>query len=113
MPAVKAVSKKVGASHKRLMPLLDLVRGKKVAEAVAVLEFMPSPWARIVAKTIQSAAANAENNLLMDRESLRVVRITADQAESMRRFKPHARGRVGRMNRRFSHLTVVVDQEAS
>ena len=112
MVAVQAVSKQVGVSQKRVMPILALVRGKNVDEAVNILELSSSPWAKVVAKTVKSAAANAENNLLADRDSLRIVRITADVAPSMRRFKPHARGRVGRMNRRSCHITVVVDEEA-
>ena len=112
MVAVQAVSKQVGVSQKRVMPILALVRGKHVDEAVNILELSSSPWAKVVAKTVRSAAANAENNLLADRDSLRIVRITADVAPSMRRFKPHARGRVGRMHRRSCHITVVVDEEA-
>lgn len=111
MVAVRAVAKQVGASQARLMPILALVRGKQVDDAVNILELSQSPWAKVVAKTVRSAAANAENNLLADRESLRIVRISADVATSMRRFKPHARGRVGRMHRRSCHITVVVDEE--
>ncbi len=111
MAAVQAVAKQVGASQKRLKPILALVRGKRVDEAVNILELSASPWAKVVAKTVKSAAANAENNLLVDRDSLRIVRINADVAQSMRRFKPHARGRVGRMHRRACHVTVVVDEE--
>ena len=112
MVAVQAVAKSVGASQKRLMPILALVRGKRVDDAVNILELSSSPWAKVIAKTVRSAAANAENNLLLDRDSLRIVKINADVAQSMRRFKPHARGRVGRMHRRACHITVVVDEEA-
>ena len=111
MVAVQAVAKQVGASQKRLKPIIDLVRGKRVKDAINILQLSASPWAMVIAKTVKSAAANAENNLLVDRDSLRIVRITADVAKSMRRFKPHARGRVGRMHRRSSPITVGVDEE--
>jgi len=62
-----------------------------------------------VSKVVQSAAANAENNLMMNRESLKIIRISADQATPLKRFRPRARGRIGRILKRSSHLTVVVD----
>jgi len=111
MVAVQAIAKQVGASQKRLKPIIDLIRGKRVNDAINILQLSASPWALVIAKTVKSAAANAENNLLVDRDSLRIVRITADVAKSMRRFKPHARGRVGRMHRRSCHITVVVNEE--
>ena len=110
MPAVQAVAKQVGASPKRLRPILDLVRGQVVGDAVDTLRLLTSPWAKTVAKVVQSAAANAENNLLLDRDNLRIVRITADQARPLKRFRPRARGRIGRITKRSSHITVVVDE---
>ena len=110
MPPVRAVAKQLGASRKRLKPILDLVRGQPVEDALATLQLLPSPWAKSVAKVVQSAAANAENNMLMDRESLRIVQITADNAPSLKRFRPRARGRIGRITKRSSHITVVVDE---
>ncbi|HEU0020471.1 MAG TPA: 50S ribosomal protein L22 [Dehalococcoidia bacterium] len=109
MPAVQAVAKQVGASPKRLKPILDLVRGRDVRAAMDTLNLLASPWARVVFQVVQSAAANAENNLLMDRDSLRIVRITADQSKPLKRFRPRARGRIGRITKRSSHITVVVD----
>jgi large subunit ribosomal protein L22 len=82
-----------------------------VEDALNTLGLLASPWARKVAQVVQSASANAENNMLMDRESLRVVQITADNARSLKRFRPRARGRIGRVKRRSSHITVVVDQQ--
>ena len=111
MPPVKATAKQVGASTKRLKPLLDLVRGKRVSEAVDTLRLLPSPWAAKVAKVVRSAAANAENNMLMDPDNLRITKIVADVAPSLKRSRPRARGRVGRITRRSSHVTVVVDEE--
>jgi large subunit ribosomal protein L22 len=94
-----------------LKPILDLVRGQQVNRALDTLSLLTSPWARTVAKVVQSAAANAENNMMMDRDALRIVHITADQARPLKRFRPRARGRVGRIIKRSSHITVVVDEE--
>ena len=109
MPPVKAVAKGVGASTKRLRPILDTVRGKRVDDALDTLSLLTSPWAKTVAKVVKSAAANAENNMFMDRDELRIVQITADQATPLKRFRPRARGRIGRITKRSSHITVVVD----
>ena len=109
MPPVRAVAKKVGASQKRLKPIMDLVRGQRVDTALDTLSLLTSPWAKSVAKVVAAAAANAENNMVMDRDTLRIVQITADQATPLKRFRPRARGRIGRIIKRSSHITVVVD----
>jgi large subunit ribosomal protein L22 len=75
------------------------------------LQLLPSPWAKTVAKVVQSAAANAENNMFMNRDALRIIQITADNAASLKRFRPRARGRIGRITKRSSHIIVVVDEE--
>lgn len=110
MPPVRARAKQLGASTKRLSPILDLVRGKRVDEALNTLNLLPSPWAKSVAKVVESAAANAENNMLLSRDSLRIVQIVADQAKPLKRVRARARGRVGRITRHYSHVTVVVDE---
>lgn len=109
MPEVKAISKDVGASPKRLKPIVDLVRGKPVNDAMDTLKLLPSPWALTVFKVVKSAVANAENNLLMDPDNLVIVKIVADGATPLKRFRPRARGRVGRITKRSSHITVVVN----
>jgi len=110
VPPVRAVAKKIGASQKRLKPILDLVRGRSVDDALSTLSLLTSPWAMTVAKVVASAAANAENNMMMNRDSLRIVQITADQATPLKRFRPRARGRMGPILKRSSHITVVVDE---
>jgi len=112
MPAVQAISKDVSVSQKKIGPMMDLVRNKPVDVAINILDLSASPWAKLLAKTVRSAVANAENNMLMDRENLRVVRISADLAKPLRRFKPHARGKVGKIRKRASRITVIVDGEA-
>ena len=111
MPEVTATAKNVGASTKRLRPIVDQVRGRTVNEALDTLGLLSSPWAREVVKVVKSAAANAENNLLMNPDSLVIVKIVADQARSLKRSRPRARGRLGRITKRASHITVVVNEE--
>jgi large subunit ribosomal protein L22 len=90
---------------------LDLVRGQPVSDALNTLDLLTSPWAKTVRKVVQSAAANAENNMMMDRDSLKIVRITADRGKPLKRFRPRARGRMGRILKPTCHLTVVVNDE--
>ncbi len=113
MPEARATARGVGASPKRLKPIIDLVRGMPVSNAIDTLNLLQSPWAKVVAKVVRSAAANAENNLLLDPDGLKIVKIVADQAAPIKRFRPRARGRIGRITKRSSHVTVVVDEEES
>ena len=109
---VRAISKDTGISCRKVRPLVDMVRGKKVDEALALLQFAPTPTARVVAKTVKSAAANAENNYQMDPAELKIVGISADEARTMKRYRPRARGRSVPILKRSSHITVVVSEEA-
>ncbi len=111
MPPVRAVAKSLGTSQKRLRPILDLVRGQRVEDALNSLSLLPSPWAKTIYKVVASAAANAENNMLMNRDNLRIVHISADNAKSLKRFRPRARGRIGPIIKRSSHVMVVVDED--
>ena len=92
---------------------MDLIRGQRVDDALNNLKMLPSPWAKTVSKVVASAAANAENNMLMNRDNLRIVHISADNAKSLKRFRPRARGRMGRITKRSSHVMVVVDEDES
>ncbi|MFC1860297.1 50S ribosomal protein L22 [Chloroflexota bacterium] len=107
---VKAVAKDTGISPRKVRPLVDMVRGKKVDEALNILRFTPTPTAQVVAKVVKSAAANAENNFQMTPADLRIVKVFADGARSLKRFRPRARGRVGHIIKRSSHITVIVDE---
>ncbi len=101
----------MGTSRKRLKPIMDLIRGKRVEDALNSLTLLPSPWAKTIYKVVASAAANAENNMLMNRDNLRIVHISADNAKSIKRFRPRARGRIGKIIKRSSHVMVVVDED--
>lgn len=105
---VRAIAKNTGISPSKVRLYVDMVRGKKVDEALAVLKFAPSPIARVVAKVVKSAAANAENTFQMDPADLRVVRIFADEAPRLKRYRPRARGRASPILKRSSHITVIV-----
>ena len=107
---VKAVAKDTGISPRKVRPLVDMVRGKKVNEALTILRFAPTPTVRIVAKVVKSAAANAENNFQMSPSDLKIVSIFADEARTLKRFRPRARGRVSPILKRSSHITVIVDE---
>jgi large subunit ribosomal protein L22 len=110
---VRAVAKDTRISPRKVRPLVDLVRGKKVDEALSLLKFLPSPSARVVAKAVKSAAANAENNYQMEPADLRIVGIFTDAARTLKRMRPRARGRANRILKRSSHITVVVSEEAA
>jgi large subunit ribosomal protein L22 len=108
---VRAVAKYTGIPASKVRPLVNMVRGKKVDEALAVLRFTPTPKAKFVAKLVRSAAANAENNFQMDPADLKIVSIFADEAPSMRRYRPRARGRVSPIRKHSSHITVIITEE--
>ncbi len=109
--AVRAVAKNVGVSPKKVRRVVSVVRGKRVTTALELLEFLPSPAARQVAKVVKSAAANAENNSMMAQEELTIVEIHADPGVVLRRFRARSRGRASRIIKRTSHITVLVDEE--
>ncbi len=104
----KAVLRMVRTSPQKLNLVAQLIRGKKVATALADLEFSRKRIAGAVKKTLQSAIANAENNHQLDVDSLVVAEAHVGKALVMKRFQPRARGRVGRIQKPFSNLTVVV-----
>ena len=108
---IRAKSSNTGISVKKLKPIVNLVRGMAVNEALTTLRFMQSPAAARIAKTVKSAATNAENELMASTEDLKITEIFANEGPRLKRFRARARGRVGRINRRSSHITVVVDVE--
>ncbi len=108
---VKARVKDTGVTARKVRLLADMVRGKMVGEALVMLQFMPSPLSRVVAKVVKSAAANAENNFQMTPSDLKVVSIFVDEAPTLKRFRPVARGRANRIFKRSSHITVIVAEQ--
>lgn len=110
---VKAVSKDTGIPPRKVRRMVDMVRGKRVEEALNILKFAPTPTARVVAKVVKSAAANAENNFQMSPDELKIIKIFADEARTLKRIRPRARGRVASILKRSSHITVIVSEEGA
>lgn len=105
---VSAKAKNTGIPASKMRLLVDMIRGKKVDEALTLLKFVPTPKAQLLAKVVKSAAANAENNFQLTPSDLKIVTIFADEARSLKRHRARARGRTNRILRRSSHITVVV-----
>jgi large subunit ribosomal protein L22 len=105
---VTATAKFVPLSPRKARLIMQGIAGMGVDQALVMLRFTPRPGARIVTKVLESAVANAENNFDLGRDSLHVARAYAGDARTLKRFKPRARGRVGQIRRRTSHITVIV-----
>lgn len=115
--AAQRVTAKAIARYIRMSPLkvnivLDLIRGKNVDDAMAILQYTPKDAAVVVGKVLKSAVANAENNLEMDRDALYVTECHVGPGPIIKRFQPHAQGRAFSIYKRTSHITVVVAEKA-
>ena len=108
---VGAVVKDLGIPPRKVRLVVDMVRGKKVEDAINILKFTPTPAAKAVAKLIKSASANAENNFQMDPAELKVVYIAADEARTLKRYRPQSRGRFSPILKRATHIKVLVSEE--
>ncbi len=106
----KAVARSLRVSPQKLNLVAQLIRGKKVATALADLQFSRKRIALDVRKCLESAIANAENNHDLDVDDLVVAQAHVGKGLVMKRFSPRARGRAGRISKPFSHLTIVVRQ---
>ncbi|MHA3023556.1 50S ribosomal protein L22 [Mycobacterium sp. BMJ-28] len=108
-PSAKAVARFVHISPTKARRVIDLVRGKSVAEALDILRWAPQDASDTVAKVIASAAANAQNNDGLDPTTLVVATIHADGGPTAKRIRPRAQGRAFRIRKRTSHITVIVE----
>lgn len=106
----RAVAKYIRISPQKARLVADVVRGKDVETAVTTLRFMPKKAARILRKVLQSAIANAEQTETIDVDTLYVKEIQINGGPMLKRFRPRAMGRAGRILKRTSHITVVVDE---
>jgi large subunit ribosomal protein L22 len=109
----KAVARMLRVSPQKLNLLAQLIRGKKVAAALADLEFSRKRIARDVRKCLQSAIANAENNHDLDVDDLVVAEAHVGKALVIKRFTPRGRGRMGKILKPFANLTIVVREVAA
>lgn len=106
----RATAKYLRVSPRKARQVVDLIRGKRVGEALSILRFIPRKAARMVEKVVRSAVANAEHNYDMLPEELFIVRAYVDQGPSLKRLRPRAYGRADIIRRRTSHITVVVGE---
>ena len=107
-----AIAKHVRISPYKVRAVLDIIRGKSYVQAVAILENTPKSSSEPVKKVLMSAAANAENNLGMNKDNLFVAECYADQGPTLKRVMPRAQGRAFRILKRTSHITVILDAKA-
>jgi large subunit ribosomal protein L22 len=107
----RAVARYIRISSRKVKPVIDMIRGKQVSQAQAILRFTPKAASGVVSKVLSSAVANAENNLEMSRDALYVAEVFADQGPTLKRFRPRAKGMATRIRKRTSHITIVLDQK--
>ena len=107
---VKATAKTVRIAPRKVRLVLDLIRGKDVQQALAILKFTPNHAAEAVSKVVKSAMANASHNHSMDENKLYIKACYANEGITMKRYMPRAKGSAAQILKRTSHITVVVDE---
>ena len=112
-PSATAKARFVRVSASKARRVINLVRGKSVAEALDILRWAPQAASEPVAKVIASAAANAQNNEGLDPSTLVVATVYADEGPTAKRIRPRAQGRAFRIRKRTSHITVIVESRPS
>jgi len=108
---VHAIMKNVPMSAQKMREVVRQIQGLEALQARAVLQFVPRKGARLVAKTLNSAIANAENNNKIKPESLRIKEAVAGTATSLKRFQPKARGSAGPIIKRRCHIRITLSDE--
>ena len=104
----KAVAKYIRIAPRKVRVVMNLIRGKNVADAFAILKFTPKVGADVIEKVLKSAVANAENNFDMNVDKLYVSSAYVDQGPTLKRIHPRSRGQAFSILKRTSHVTVVV-----
>lgn len=107
----KAHARYIRIAPRKVQLVIDLIRGKAVGEAISILRHTPKSASPVVEKLLNSAIANAEHNYEMDPNSLVISEVYVNPGPIMKRFRPRARGSASRINKRTSHITVVVSQK--
>ncbi len=107
----KAHAKFIRIAPRKVKLVIDLIRGKDVGEAIAILRHTPRAASPILEKVLNSAIANAEHNYSMDTNNLKVSEAYVNHGPIMKRFRPRAQGRASRINKRTSHITLVVSEK--
>ena len=106
-----ATAKYIRISARKVKIVIDLIRGKDVNEAEAILMYTPKAASEPTLKLLRRAIANAENNLDMSRDTLYVAEVFANQGPTLRRYRPRSRGRASRIRKRTSHITIILDEK--
>ena len=106
----RAIARYVRISSRKVKTVIDLIRGKQIAEAKAILSATPKAATEPVMKLLNSAIANAENNKDLAADTLFVAEVFADMGPTLKRFRPRAQGRASRIRKRTSHITIILDQ---
>ncbi len=106
----KAIAKTVRIAPRKVRLVVNLIRGKKLDEAAAILKLTPHGATVAVEKVVKSAAANAVNNYQMDQSLLYVKEAFVDEGPTLKRFRARARGSGARINKRTSHITIVLEE---
>lgn len=107
----KAVAKNLGVSPSKVRIVLNLIRGKDYAVADAILRNMTNAGAQYAVKVLESAGANAENNLGMNKANLYIAEAYADGASTLKRFQPVSKGRAHSIKKRTCHITIILDEK--
>ena len=105
----RAVAKYIRISPDKVRIVLDIIRGKSYVDALAILKNTPKAASEVLIKLLNSAAANAENSKNMTKNDLFVAECYADQGPILKRVQPRAQGRAFRINKRTSHITIILD----
>mgnify|MGYP003254142638 FL=1 len=106
----KAVAKYIRITPRKIRIVMNLIRGKNIAEAFAILKFTPKVGADVIEKVLGSAVANAEHNFDMNVDKLYVAEAYVDQGPTLKRIHPRSRGQAFKILKRSSHVTVVVKE---
>ena len=107
----KAVANTVRIAPRKVRLVIDLIRGKQVGEAIAILRHTPKAASPVVEKLLKSAMANAEHNYEMDVNNLVVSETYVNEGPTLKRFRPRAQGRASAINKRTSHITIVLSEK--
>ncbi|WP_047153225.1 50S ribosomal protein L22 [Aneurinibacillus tyrosinisolvens] len=107
----KAVARYIRIAPRKMRLVVDLIRGKQVGEAIAILKHTPRSASPVIEKVLMSAVANAEHNMNLDANSLVISKVFVDEGPTLKRFRPRAMGRASRINKRTSHVTVVLSEK--
>ncbi|WP_371376815.1 50S ribosomal protein L22 [Sporomusa aerivorans] len=106
----KAIARHIRIAPRKIRIVIDLIRGKNVGEAFAILKYTPKVGAEVVEKVLKSAIANAEHNYDLNTDALYVAQAFVDQGPTLKRIHPRSRGQAFKILKRTSHVTLVVKE---